>query len=53
LILLPLCDKIEEYIKIVKNDVRSRVLDIITLADKLKSNVTPKNVFFELTLKFI
>ncbi len=53
LILSPLCDKIEEYIKIVKQDVRSRVDSIISLSDKLKSNITPKNVFFELTLKFI
>ena len=53
LILSPLCDKIEEYIKNVKQDVRGRVQDIISLSDKLKSNITPKNVFFELTLKFI
>jgi len=53
LILSPLCDKIEEYIKNVKGDIKSRVEDIISLSDKLKSNVTPKNVFFELTLKFI
>ncbi len=53
LILSPLCDKIEEYIKNVKMDVRSRVDSIISLSDKLKSNITPKNVFFELTLRFI
>lgn len=53
LILSPLCDKIEEYNKLVKNDVKGRLESIILLSDKLKSNVTPKNVFFELTFRFI
>ena len=53
LILSPLCDKIETYRKNVKNDIRGRMEDIILLSDMLKNNVTPKNVFFELTLKFI
>lgn len=53
LILSPLCDKIEEYKKLIKNDINSRLECIISLNDKLRSNVTPKNVFFELTTKFI
>lgn len=53
LILSPLCDKIEEYKKLIKNDINSRLEAIISLNDKLRSNVIPKNVFFELTTKFI
>ena len=53
LILSPLCDKIEEYRKLTKNNIMGKLNDITLLADKLSSNVTPKNVFFELTYRFI
>ena len=53
LILLPLCGKIKTYIENVKGNVKSRIEDIVLLSDKLRKNVTPKNVFFELTTKFI
>ena len=53
LILMPLYDKIKEYDNKYKNQKKDKLKLILDLFDKLKYNVSAKNVFHELILKFV
>lgn len=53
LILLSLCDKIKAYEKVSKRSFEWMLEFILKLFKELNSNISPKNVFFELIEKFI
>ena len=53
LILIPLYDKIKAYDSKYKNQKKDKLKLILDLFDKLKYNVSAKNVFHELILKFV